>query len=103
MTLWKSIRFAPRDGTIVLGICPGDDWPQPMSWYARDPQPGASEQDGYWRYAEDRLHEEAGEAYPSHWLDLPDPPGRERIRFAPAVSLRRLLARPGRARMVEFG
>lgn len=74
---WKSIGCAPRDGTVILGIGVGDDWPQPMLWQRHDAQDREeSGETGYWRYAEVLLDDVNGDAHPTHWIPLPEPPAQ---------------------------
>jgi hypothetical protein len=76
MSDWKPIETAPKDGTAVLLLCPGDrqcvasygmNWPFNETWRIYIPCMGQS------GHSSDAvLHHD--EDMPTHWMPLPDPP-----------------------------
>lgn len=70
MTEWQPIETAPKDGTALLGKDVAGDWPFVMKWEGEPRAPNG----GYWAYCEALLSDVAGEATPTHWMPLPDPP-----------------------------
>jgi hypothetical protein len=72
---WRDIASAPKDGEIFLGTGPEEAWPVAMLWQAYDADDAAEiGSDGYWTYAEQLIADVTGEAKPTAWRPLPEPP-----------------------------
>ncbi|MBA4220146.1 MAG: hypothetical protein C0458_05380 [Methylobacterium sp.] len=72
---WRDIASAPKDGEIFLGTGPEEAWPVAMLWQSYDADDAAEiGSDGYWTYAEQLIADVTGEAKPTHWRPLPEPP-----------------------------
>jgi len=77
MSAWQPIDTAPRDGTAILAIAVGYEWPEVIRWEAY-PADIAEElgEDGYWTFAEQLLADVAAPDMTeiSHWMPLPEAP-----------------------------
>ena len=66
MNEWQPIETAPRDGTEILLFDADTD---PTIYV------GGYDYDGrYWFYSELLAQDVVGEATPTHWMPLPEPP-----------------------------
>lgn len=67
MSDWQPIETAPKDGTAILAW--EKDWECPAVV-------SLEEYDGteYWEYRESLINDAMGEAFPTHWIPLPDAP-----------------------------
>ena len=74
---WQPIETAPKDGTNILGIAPGYDWPEVVRYEEYDPDCAEEAgEPGFWRYSDD-LSADVAELEISeltHWRPLPAPP-----------------------------
>ena len=78
MSEWQPIETAPKDGTPFFGWEEpqrGNQWPVVIMWSEYDDE-GKDEigEEGFWLYCEELLADVAGEAEPTHWMPLPNPP-----------------------------
>jgi hypothetical protein len=68
---WQPIETAPKDGTEIWLFCPDEQPQQVAGYWAADPN------GPYWAYCEQLVMDVAGEAFPTHWMPLPPPPGAD--------------------------
>ena len=83
MTEWQPIETAPRDGTAILlfipdgyTLCGLTDGVVIGHWSAADLPADAPEHDDNWY----QLNQDGGfpcDILPTHWMPLPEPPGKE--------------------------
>jgi hypothetical protein len=65
---WRPIQSAPKDGTELWLYAPDESPSQFVGRYE------VSGEYGYWAYSEELVMQVVGEAGPTHWMPLPEPP-----------------------------
>lgn len=66
--MWQPIETAPKDGTSIWLFCPNDEPQQAAGFWANDPN------GPYWAFCEQLVMDVVGQAFPTHWQPLPEPP-----------------------------
>lgn len=72
---WQPMKTAPKDGTVVLVLLDGSDYPHPAYWIAGPDSPRVIGDDAEpgWRMAWDASRV-AGHDGPRYWMACPDDP-----------------------------